>query len=104
VVQAIYVLYRKEGLSREEFARHWVDVHRPIARRLPRLRSYTLHPVTSVLDVEGTEADGFAICVYDSMEDFEAAAASPEMAEAGEDAAKMARRFDVYLVEEHTVI
>jgi uncharacterized protein (TIGR02118 family) len=55
------------------------------------------------MQVEGTEADGFAILTFDSAADFEAAAASPEMAAAGEDAALFARHFDVYLVDEHVV-
>ena len=104
MVKAIYVVYRKEGMTREEFAAHWTQVHAPIARKLPHMRSYTINPVVSSDYVEGTEADGFAVCVWDTMEDFEKAAASPEMAEANADAGTMARHFDVYIVEEHTVL
>jgi uncharacterized protein (TIGR02118 family) len=105
MVKVIYVLYRTEGTTREEFARHWIDVHLPLARKLKRMRSYTINPVTSTMEILGEkEADGFAVCVWDSMEDFEADSASPEMAAAGEDAAKMARHFEVYIVEEHVVI
>lgn len=105
MVKVIYVLYRKEGLTREEFARHWTEIHIPIAQNLKRMRSYSIHPVTSAMEILGDkEADGFSVCVWDSMEDFEADAASPEMATAGEDAAKFARHFEVYIVEDHTVI
>jgi uncharacterized protein (TIGR02118 family) len=103
VLKVIYALYRKEGMSREDFARHWTEVHAPLAAKLPNVRSYTINPVTAAMQVEGTEADGFAILTFDSQADFEAAAASPEMAAAGEDAATFARHFDVYLVEEHVV-
>jgi uncharacterized protein (TIGR02118 family) len=103
VFKVIYALYRKDGMSREEFARHWTEVHAPLAARLPNARSYTINPVTAAMQVEGTEADGFAILTFDSAADFEAAAASPEMAAAGEDAALFARHFDVYLVDEHVV-
>lgn len=105
MVKAIYVVYRREELSREEFARHWTEVHAPIAEKLPHIRSYTIHPVTAAMEIEGTkEADGFAICVWDTHEDFEKALASPEMAAAGEDSAKMARHFEFYLVDDHTII
>ena len=104
MVKVIYAVYRREGMSREEFARYWTETHAPIAARLPYVRSYTINPTTSAMQVEGTEADGFAILTFDSMADFEAAAASPEMAAAGEDAAAFARHFDVYVVEEHVVI
>jgi uncharacterized protein (TIGR02118 family) len=103
VIKVIYALYRKEGMSREQFAAHWTQVHAPLASRLPNVRSYTINPVTSAMQVEGTEADGFAILTFDSQADFEVAAASPEMAAAGEDAALFARHFDVYLVDEHVV-
>jgi uncharacterized protein (TIGR02118 family) len=105
MVKVIYVLYRTEGTTREQFTRHWIDVHLPLARKLKRMRSYTINPVTSSMEILGeVEADGFAVCVWDSMEDFEADAASPEMAATGEDAATMARHFEVYIVEEHVVI
>lgn len=105
MVKAIYVVYRRPELTREEFARHWTEVHAPIAQNLPHIRSYTIHPVTAAMEIEGDkEADGFAVCVWDTQEDFEKALASPEMAAAGEDAAKMARHFEFYLVDDHTII
>jgi uncharacterized protein (TIGR02118 family) len=105
MVKAIYVVYRRPELTREEFAKHWTEVHAPIAEKLPHIRSYTIHPVTAAMEIEGDkEADGFAVCVWDTQEDFEKALASPEMAAAGEDAAKMARHFEFYLVEDHTII
>ena len=98
MVKAIYVVYRRPELAREEFARHWTEVHAPIAEKLPHIRSYTIHPVTAAMEIEGDkEADGFAVCVWDTQEDF-------EMAAAGEDAAKMARHFEFYLVDDHTII
>jgi len=105
MVKAIYVVYRRPELTREEFARYWTEVHAPIAEKLPHIRSYTIHPVTAAMEIEGDkEADGFAVCVWDSQEDFEKAVASPEMAAAGEDAAHMARHFEVYMVGDHTII
>ena len=105
MVKAIYVVYRRPELTREEFAKHWTEVHAPIAQKLPHIRSYTIHPVTAAMEIEGTkEADGFAVCVWDTQEDFAKALASPEMAAAGEDAATMARHFEFYLVEDHTII
>lgn len=103
MVKVIYLLYRRDGISREEFARHWTEVHAPLAAKLPHVRSYTINPVSAAMQVEGAEADGFAILTFDSQADFEAAAASQEMAAAGDDAATFARHFDVYLVDEHVV-
>ena len=74
MVKAIYVVYRRPELTREEFAKHWTEVHAPIAEKLPHIRSYTIHPVTAAMEIEGDkEADGFAVCVWDTQEDFEKA-------------------------------
>lgn len=99
----LYALYRKEGLSQEEFASYWTEVHAPIARKLPNVLSYRICPVTGSADAEH-EVDGFAVLDFDSEADFAAAAQSPEMAEAGADAAKFARHFGVYFVDAHTVV
>jgi uncharacterized protein (TIGR02118 family) len=103
VYTVIYALYRKDGMSQEEFARHWTEVHAPIARTLPNVRSYRICPVTGSADALH-EVDGFAVLDFDSEADFGAAAQSPEMAEAGEDAAKFARHFGVYMVDAHEVV
>lgn len=103
MVTVVYVLYRNEDISREEFARHWVEVHAPLGAKLPGVRRYTIMPVGTATEILGVEADGFAVLEFDSQEDFELAAASPEMAEAGEDAATFARHFDVYTVSPHSV-
>ena len=99
----IYALYRNEGLSQEEFAKYWTETHAPIARKLPKVRSYRICPVTGTHETLH-DVDGFAILDFDSEADFAAAAESPEMAEAGEDAAKFARHFGVYMVDAHTVV
>jgi uncharacterized protein (TIGR02118 family) len=104
MLTVVYVLYRLEGLSREEFTRHWVDTHAALGAKLPGVRSYRIMPVTSATDCLGPEADGFALLEFDTQEDFDTAVGSPEMAAAGADAATFARHFDVYTVEQHTVI
>ncbi len=100
----IYQLYRKQDMSREEFARHWVEIHAPIAEKLPKVRSYRIFPVLQAADALEPEVDGFAVLDFDSEADFQAAAESPEMTAAGEDAATFARHFGVYMVQAHTVV
>lgn len=100
----IYQLYRKEGMSREEFADYWVNVHGPIAANLPNVRSYRICPVKGSADAMEPEVDGFAILEFDSEEDFQKSSESEEMAMAGEDAAKFSRHFGVYMVDAHQVI
>jgi|SRR5215211_5057594 len=100
----IYQLYRKDGMSRDEFAKHWTETHAPIASKLPHVKSYRIFPVTGSADALEPEVDGFALLEFDSEEDFQKTSQSAEMAESGEDAAKFTRHFGVYMVDGHKVI
>ena len=40
MIKSISLLTRKQALSHEEFVRHWVEVHAPLAHAVPRLRRY----------------------------------------------------------------
>jgi uncharacterized protein (TIGR02118 family) len=47
MVKGIALLKRKSGLSREEFRRHYEEVHAPLAKRLfPSIKKYVRNYVT----------------------------------------------------------
>lgn len=70
-MKAIILLTRREGDTREDFRRWWLEEHAPLARELPRLRKLVFNLV------EGDEPhDGVAELWFDSVEEFEAAYAS----------------------------
>jgi uncharacterized protein (TIGR02118 family) len=99
-----YTLYRKEDMSREEFVDYWLNVHRPIAMRMPNVRGYEIWPVTDAAEVLGEEIDGFVILRFDSEEDFHRTHESPEYATTAEDARKFTRHFTRHFVDAHRVI
>ena len=82
----IYELYRKEGLSQEEFVTYWHETHKRIAMQIPHVRSYKICPVTEADGVEGEEIAGFVIFEFDSKDDFDVAHDSPEFAATAADA------------------
>lgn len=43
MVKAIALLARKEGTTHEEFVRHWVEVHAPMAHGIPAVKRYHLN-------------------------------------------------------------
>ena len=43
MVKLISLLKRKEGLSREEFARWAIEEHAPIGERMPGIRQYRIN-------------------------------------------------------------
>jgi uncharacterized protein (TIGR02118 family) len=100
----VYTLYRKQGWSREQFTDYWLNVHKPIALRMPHVRGYEIWPVTETADVLGEEVDGFVILRLDSEDDFHKLHASPEFEATAEDARKFTRHFTRHAVETHEVI
>jgi uncharacterized protein (TIGR02118 family) len=77
VTKVIYVLYRRAGMDRDEFLRYWLDIHGPLAARMPGLRGYVqdhAQPGPS----GAPPCDGIAELWFDSPEEMQAAFASPE--------------------------
>jgi uncharacterized protein (TIGR02118 family) len=100
----LYAVYAKEGMSPEDFADHWVNVHAAIGRTLPHVKSYRIFPVTSSQGARDHDVAGFAVVEFESKEDFDAAGASPEMQNAVDDVANFASHMAAYDVVAHTVI
>jgi uncharacterized protein (TIGR02118 family) len=47
MIKRASLLARKPGISHEEFVKHWVEVHAPMARACPGISRYTLTIVKS---------------------------------------------------------
>jgi uncharacterized protein (TIGR02118 family) len=86
-VKSVDFLVRKAGLPVEDFQRHWLVVHGPIAAAIPALRRYVQsHTRRSAYEAGRVPAyDGAAITWYDSAEAFRAAAAGAEYARVAAD-------------------
>jgi hypothetical protein len=61
----VSLLTRKAGLSREEFVRHWLEVHAPLAYAAPGLRRYVQSPMVGErtrpdIPTTDVEVDGIA--------------------------------------------
>ena len=75
MIKAISFLSRKPGLPREEFIKHYEEVHAPLAmKHFPFKRYVRNYPIVA----DGAEGPGFD-CItevwFETMEDCEAAAA-----------------------------
>ena len=84
MIKSISFLQRKPGLSREEFVRHWLDVHVQMCHVVPGLRGYSVSTIVEhqsrpdVPSLAMGEFDGVAQTWFDSVEARAAAAASAE--------------------------
>lgn len=72
-VKRLTLIRRLAGLSREDFRKHWTNVHGKIARNLPFARGYAQN---LVMTGDG-ELDGFAILHFDTVDRVQAAFGSP---------------------------
>jgi uncharacterized protein (TIGR02118 family) len=104
VYTVVYAIYPKDGMSVADFRHHLTEVHSQIGRRLPKVRSYEQYPVTSAEGELGPEVGAFAVIKFDSDVDFAAAAESPAMQEAIEDAPNYARHFAAYVADVNTLV
>ncbi len=84
MIKSISFLARKPSLSREDFVRHWLDVHVPMCHAVPGLRGYAVSTVVEhqsrpdVPSLPMGEFDGVAQVWFDSLEARAQAAASAE--------------------------
>ncbi len=84
MITLICPVKRRHPLTREEFHRHWRDVHARLIAETPALArhllSYTQHPAADSEYLEGREPewDGVAIAQYNSRQDMDALFTEPE--------------------------
>lgn len=72
----------------ETFDRHYREIHIPLGRRLPGLRSYTISPTTAV---RGEPYYLVAELEWETMDELRAAFGSPEGQAVADDVAKLQR-------------
>ena len=73
MVKAIALIKRKPGLSREEFVRHYEEVHAPLAvKYFPTLKRYVRNHIITPLGAEEPEFDCITEFWYEDMEGLQA--------------------------------
>jgi uncharacterized protein (TIGR02118 family) len=90
----MFAVWRKEGMSHDDFVAHYRDVHVPMGQDFAGMVEYDVYPVAGE---EGPDA--FAIWAFDSQESFEAAMGSERGQAQQADAATFVGRTEVYVVD-----
>lgn len=109
MIKSISLLSRKSGMTHEEFMKHWVEIHGPLARSVPGLRRYLQSDIVEerfrqdIPALEG-EVDGIAELWYDDLESLRAANNSPEAKRLHADGATFIGRIKTFTVNERVVI
>jgi uncharacterized protein (TIGR02118 family) len=108
MVKMIYCITRKEGMSFQDFQRHWRETHGPIAARIPGVRRYIQsHTLPRMYESKNPPAyDGVAELWFDTFEALQQAIASQEVKDAREDELKFIdhSRSVLIITEEKPVI
>ncbi len=109
MIKALGLLTRKEGMTHEEFVKHWYEIHGPLALAVPGIRRYVQSHITGTRsrpDIPETDVDvdGIAELWYDDMEAMKRAGASPEMKRLTDDGALFIGKIKSYVIEERDII
>jgi uncharacterized protein (TIGR02118 family) len=70
VIKTIGLLTRKPGMTHEQFMKHWVEIHAPLAHAVPGLRRYVQshileQPTRPDIPTADIDVDGVAELWYD---------------------------------------
>jgi len=109
MIKRASLLARKPGMTHEEFVKHWVEVHAPLARACPGISRYTLTIVKSsstrkdVAPID-VQVDGIAELWFKSQADFDAYQASPATKRLRDDGATFIGREIDFVAEEKVII
>jgi len=109
MIKRASLLARKPGISHEEFVKHWVEVHAPMARACPGISRYTLTIVKSSSarkDVAAFEiqVDGIAELWFKNQAAFDSYQNSPATKRLRDDGATFIGREIDFVTEEKVVI
>jgi uncharacterized protein (TIGR02118 family) len=109
MIKSLSLLTRKDGLTHEEFMRHWVEIHAPLAHAVPGVRRYVQSHILAERtrpDIPTTEVavDGVAELWFDDRAAMERSNASPEAKRLHADGALFIGRIKTFVTEEMVVI
>ena len=109
MIKTIGLLTRKSGWTHEQFMKHWVGTHAPLAHKVPGLRRYVQNHILGErtrADIEATavEIDGIAELWFDDQAALETASRTPEMKALHADGALFIGRIRSYIVEEKVIV
>ena len=109
MIKRASLLSRKPEISHEEFVKHWVEIHAPMARACPGIGRYALTIVKSAStrkDVAPFEiqVDGIAELWFKSQADFDAYSTSPATKRLRDDGATFIGREIDFITEEKVIV
>ncbi|HEV8679843.1 MAG TPA: EthD family reductase [Stellaceae bacterium] len=109
MIKSISLLTRRPELSHDEFVRHWLEVHAPLAHAVPGVRRYVQNHIEGErtrpdIATTAVAVDGIAELWYDDRAAMDRANASPEAKRLHDDGALFIGGIKTFTVEEKVII
>jgi uncharacterized protein (TIGR02118 family) len=109
MIKSIGLLTRKPEITHEQFMKHWVEIHAPLAHAVPGVRRYVQNHILEERgrpDIPTTEVeiDGIAELWFDDREAMALANGSAEAKRLHDDGALFIGRIKSFVIEELVVI
>jgi uncharacterized protein (TIGR02118 family) len=109
MIKSISLLTRRPELTHEQFVRHWIEIHAPLAHAVPGMRRYVQNHIVATRtrpDIPETdvEVDGIAETWFDDGEAMARANASPEAIRLHDDGALFIGRIKTFTIDERFII
>jgi len=109
LIKVVGLLSRKPELTHEQFVRHWLEIHGPLAHAVPGIRRYVQSHIVGTRtrpDIPETdvEIDGIAELWYDDQDALARAAPAPHNNRRNHDGALFIGRIKSFIVDEKQII
>lgn len=109
MIKSISLLTRRSELTHEQFVKHWVEIHAPLAHAVPGLRRYVQSHIQGErtrpdIPTTAVAVDGIAELWYDDRAAMERAVASPEAKRLHADGALFIGGIKTFIVEEKEIV
>ena len=109
MIKVLSLLTRKEGLTHQEFVKHWIEVHGPLAHAVPGIRRYVQSHIVGTrtradIPEAAMDVDGIAELWYDDEEALRRSAATQEAQRLYADGALFIGRIRTFIIEEKEII
>jgi uncharacterized protein (TIGR02118 family) len=109
MVKSVSFLTKKAGMTHEQFVKHWLEIHGPLALKVPGVRRYVQSHILEErkrpdIPSHDIDVDGIAELWYDDRDAMARANASPEAKALHADGALFIGRIKSFVTEEKVII
>ncbi|MCR9121691.1 MAG: EthD family reductase [Phyllobacteriaceae bacterium] len=104
MIKLIALVKKKRSMTVGEFRDYWINVHAPLARKIPGMRGYRINVAGAPGDMTPAPYDGTAEIWFDDRAAMEAGLSSPENDVAGGDVVNFTDDLVFLVCEDEAVI